>query len=148
MNPTGYRSVLLQFSCSVVSDTLQHHELQHARLPCPSATPRVHSNSRPSSQWCHQPSHPLSSPSLPAPNPPQHQSLFQWVNSSHEVTKVLEFQLQHHSLQRNPRAELLSSHLNPCCGSRSLGWEDSLDEENPSSVLAWRIPWAEKPGRL
>ena len=40
-----------------------------------------------------QPSHPLSSPSLPAPNPSQHQSLFQWVNSSHEVTKVLEFQL-------------------------------------------------------
>ena len=39
-----------------------------------------------------QPSHPLSSPS-PAPNPSQHQSLFQWVNSSHEVAKVLEFQL-------------------------------------------------------
>ena len=40
-----------------------------------------------------QPSHPPSSPSPPAPNPSQHQSLFQWVNSSHEVTKVLEFQL-------------------------------------------------------
>ena len=40
-----------------------------------------------------QPSHPLSSPSLPAPNPSQQQSLFQWVNSSHEVAKVLEFQL-------------------------------------------------------
>ena len=40
-----------------------------------------------------QPSHPLSSPSAPAPNPSQHQSLFQWVNSSHEVAKVLEFQL-------------------------------------------------------
>ena len=38
-----------------------------------------------------QPSHPLSSPSPPAPNPSQHQSLFQWVNSSHEVAKVLEF---------------------------------------------------------
>ena len=38
-------------------------------------------------------SHPLSSPSPPAPNPSQHQSLFQWVNSSHEVVKVLEFQL-------------------------------------------------------
>ena len=41
-----------------------------------------------------QPSHPLSSPSPPAPNPSQHQSLFQWVNSSHEVAKVLEFQLE------------------------------------------------------
>ena len=40
-----------------------------------------------------QPSHPLSSPSSPAPNPSQHQSLFQWVDSSHEVAKVLEFQL-------------------------------------------------------
>ena len=40
-----------------------------------------------------QPSHPLSSPSPPAPNPSQHQSLFQWVNSWHEVAKVLEFQL-------------------------------------------------------
>ena len=40
-----------------------------------------------------QPSHPLSYPSSPAPNPFQHQSLFQWVNSSHEVAKVLEFQL-------------------------------------------------------
>ena len=40
-----------------------------------------------------QPSHPLLSPSPPTPNPSQHQSLFQWVNSSHEVAKVLEFQL-------------------------------------------------------
>ena len=44
-----------------------------------------------------QPSHPLSSPSPPAPNPSQHQGVFQWVSSSHEVAKVLEFQLQHPS---------------------------------------------------
>ena len=56
-----------------------------------------------------QPSHPLSSPFPPAPNPSQHQSLFQWVNSSHEVAKVLEFQLQHHSFQRNLRADLLQN---------------------------------------
>ena len=46
-----------------------------------------------------QPSHPLSSPSLPAPNPSHHQGLFQWVNSSREVAKVLEFQPQHQSFQ-------------------------------------------------
>ena len=46
-----------------------------------------------------QPSHPLSSPSPPASNPSQHQGLFQRVNSSHEVAKVLEFQLQHQSFQ-------------------------------------------------
>ena len=54
-----------------------------------------------------QPSHPLSSPFPPAPNPSQHQSLFQQVNSSHEVAKVLEFQLQHQSFQRTPRTDLL-----------------------------------------
>ena len=54
-----------------------------------------------------QPSHPLSSPSSPAPNLSQHQSLFQWVNSSHEVAKVLEFQLYHQSFQRTPRTDLL-----------------------------------------
>ena len=54
-----------------------------------------------------QPSHHLSSPSPPASNPSQHQILFQWVNISHEVVKVLEFPLQHHSFQRNPRADLL-----------------------------------------
>ena len=43
----------------------------------------------------------LSSPSPPAPNPSQHQGLFQWVNSSHEVAKVLEFQLQHQSPPMN-----------------------------------------------
>ena len=54
-----------------------------------------------------QPSHPLSSPSPPAPNPSQHQGLFQWVSSSHQVAKVLEFQLQHQSFQWTPRTDLL-----------------------------------------
>ena len=43
----------IQFSRSVVSDSLRPHELQHARPPCPSPTPGVHSDSGPSSQWCH-----------------------------------------------------------------------------------------------
>ena len=47
----------VQFSRSVVSNSLQPHELQHARPPCPSPTPRVHPDSRPSSQWCHPASH-------------------------------------------------------------------------------------------
>ena len=54
-----------------------------------------------------QPSHPLSSPSPPAPNPSQHQNLFQWVKSLHQVAKVLEFQFQHQSLQWTPRTDLL-----------------------------------------
>ena len=81
--------LIIQFSHPVVLDSLRPHESWHARPPCPSPTPRVHSDSR----VAIQPSHPLSSPSSPAPNPSQHQSLFQWVSSSHDVAKVLEFQL-------------------------------------------------------
>ena len=54
-----------------------------------------------------QPSHLLLSPSPPAPNPSQHQGLFQRVNSLHEVARVLEFQLQQQSFQRTPRTDLL-----------------------------------------
>jgi len=54
-----------------------------------------------------QPFHPLSSPSPPALNLFQHQGLFNWVSSSHEVAKVLEFQFQHQSFQRIPRTDLL-----------------------------------------
>ena len=63
-----------------------------------------------------QPSHPLLSPSPPAPNPSQHQGLFQWVNSSHQMAKVLEFQLQHQSFQWTPRTDLLYDGLlgSPC----------------------------------
>ena len=43
----------VQFSRSVMSDSLRPHESQHARPPCPSPTPRVHSNSCPSNRWCH-----------------------------------------------------------------------------------------------
>ena len=86
-------SVQFQFSCSVVSDSLQPHELQHARPPCPSPNPEFTQTHIHRVGDAIQPSHPLSSPSLPAPNPSQHQGLFQWVNSSQEVAKVLEFQL-------------------------------------------------------
>ena len=54
-----------------------------------------------------QPSHPLLSPSPPAFNLSQHQALLQWASSSHQVAKVLEFQLQHQSFQWTPRTDLL-----------------------------------------
>ena len=85
----------VQFSCSVISDSLQPHESQHARPPFPSLTPGVYSSKlmaikavMPSSHLilCHPLLH------LP-PSPPEHQGLFQQVNSSHEVAKVLEVQL-------------------------------------------------------
>ena len=63
-----------------------------------------------------QPSHPLLSPSPPAPNSSQLQSLFQWVNSLHQVAKVLEFQLQHQSFQWIFRTDFLEDGLvgSPC----------------------------------
>ena len=54
-----------------------------------------------------QPSHPLLSPSPPALNLSQHQGLFKWVSSSHQVAKVLEFQLQYQFFQWTPRTDLL-----------------------------------------
>ena len=88
-----YQFSSVQFSRSVVSDSFQPHELQHARPPCPSPTPGVHSDSCPSSQWYHPATSSSVMPFSSCPNLSQHQSLFQWVNASHEVAKVLEFQL-------------------------------------------------------
>ena len=100
--PTRFNSVAQ--SCSTLCDPMKrstpglpvHHQLPE------STQTHVH--------WVGdaiQPSHPLSSPSPPALNLPQHQGLFKWVNSSHQVTKVLEFQLQHQSFQWTPRTGLL-----------------------------------------
>ena len=63
-----------------------------------------------------QPSHPLSSPSPPAPNSSQNQGIFQWVSPSHQVVKVLELQLQDQSSQWTPRTDLLWNRLvgSPC----------------------------------
>ena len=89
----------VQFSCSVMSDSLRPHESQHARPPCPSPTPTVYLTHVHQVSDTIQPSHAPLSPSPPAPNPSQHQGLFQRVNYSHEVAKVLEFQLHHQSFQ-------------------------------------------------
>ena len=84
-----------------MSDSLRPHRLQDARLPCPSPLPE------PIQTHVHhigdaiQPSNPLSSPSPPTFNISQHQGLFQWVGSSHQVVKVLEFQLSASVLPMN-----------------------------------------------
>ena len=82
-----------------MSDSLQPHEPQHTRPPCSSPTPVVYSNSRPLSWWCHPT---ISSSVVPFSSHLQsfqHQGLFQWVSSLHQVAKVLELQLQHQSFQ-------------------------------------------------
>ena len=97
----------VQFSHSVMSDSLWPHEPQYARPPCLSRTPGVYWNSCPSSQWCHTTISPSvilfsSCPqSLPA------SGLLQWVSSLHQVAKVLGFQLQHQSFQWIFRTDFL-----------------------------------------
>ena len=84
----------VQFSRSVMSDSLRPHESQHARPPCPSPTPRVHSNSRPSSQWCHPA---ISSSAIPFSSCPQSfpasesfpmSQLFTWGGQSTRVSAL------------------------------------------------------------
>ena len=99
-------NALVQFSLSDVSDSLRPHESQHARPPCSSPTPGVHSDSCSLSQWCHPAISSSVVPFSSCPHPSQHQALFKWVSSSHQVAKVLEFQLQHQSLQWTPRTDL------------------------------------------
>ena len=103
---------LVQFSCSVVSDSLRPHESQNARPPCPS-TPRVHSNSGPSSRWCHPA---ISSSVIPFSSCPQPlpasesfpmSQLFAWDGQSTGVSVLASFL---------PRADLLQNGLvgSPC----------------------------------
>ena len=92
-----------------------------------------------------QPSHPLLSPSPPALSLSQHQGLFQWVSSSHQVAKGLEFQLQHQSFQWTPRTDLLLDGLvgSPCSPRDSQ--ESSLTPQFKSinsSVLSFLYSWA------
>ena len=79
-----------------------------------------------------QPSHPLSSPFPPAPNPSQHQSLFQWVNSSHEVAKVLEFNFS-----------IIPSKEHPGLISFRMDWFDLLavQECRGEKSLSFPPPW-------
>ena len=87
----------VQFSCSVVSNSLWPHESQHARPPCPSPTPRVHPDSRPSSQWCHPAISssvvPFSScpQSLPASESFPTSQLFAWGGQSTGVSALASF---------------------------------------------------------
>ena len=85
------------FSRSVVSDSLRPHELQHARPPCPSPTPGVHSDSRPSSQWCHPAISSSVVPffscpqSLPASKSFPMSQLFAWGGQSTGVSALASF---------------------------------------------------------
>ena len=80
-----------------MSDSLWPRRLQHTRLTCHSLSPRVCSNSCPSSRWCHPTISSSFTPISSWFNLSQHQSLFQWIGFLHQLAKVLELQLQHQS---------------------------------------------------
>ena len=84
----------------------------------PSPTPGVHPNPCPLCWWCHPTISSSVSPSPPALNLSQHQGLFKWVSSSHQVAKVLEFQLQNQSYQWTPRTDLLYELVGSSCSAR------------------------------
>ena len=90
---------LLFSSCSDMSNSLPPRKLQQVRLPCPSPSTGACSDSCPLSQWCHPTISSSVFPSPPAFNLSQHQGLFKWVSSLHQVAKVFELQLQHQSIQ-------------------------------------------------
>ena len=97
----------VQFSRSVVSDSLRPHELQHPSSPCPSPTPGVHPNPCPLSWWCHPA---ISSSVVPFSSCPQSfpaSGSFQMSQLFTSGGQELEFQLQHQSFQWTPRTGLL-----------------------------------------
>ena len=126
-----FLTLYLLFSCSVMSNSLQPHELQHTRLSSPSLSAGVCSHSCPLSQWCHPTisSFVVSfSPSPPACSLSQHQGLFQWVGSSHQVAKILELQLQHQFFQWIFRVDLFHLGLTSLISllSKGLLYQHSL----------------------
>ena len=94
-----------------MSDSLQPHELQHVRFPCPSLSPWVCSNSCPLSQWCHPTISSLVTPFSSCPQCFPASGSFQWVGSLHQVAKELELQLQHQSFQWILMVEFLPNWL-------------------------------------
>ena len=138
----------VQFSLSVKSNSLRPHESQPG-LP-------VHDQllefTQTHAHWVSdaiQTSHSLSSPSPPAPNPSQSQGLFQWVNSLHEVAKILEFQLQHHVESRNIEPMNTEGRLYLHCIATSqcpiIFYMAVLDcnlkhDQHPQKAPSWPLP--------
>ena len=119
----------VHFSRSVVSDSLRPHESQHARPPCPSPTPAVHSNSRPLSQWCHPA---ISSSvvafsscpqSFPASQSFPVSQLFTWGGQSTGVSTLASFL---------PKK---SQHWSPCTPRDSQESSPTLQFKNISSLV-------------
>ena len=138
----AYNLSSVQFSRSVVSDYLRPHESQHARPPCPSPTPGVHSDSRPSSRWCHPAISssviPFSScpQSLPASESFPMSQLFAWSGQSTGVSALAS------SFQRTPRADLLQNGLvGSPCSPRDSQESSPTPQFKSINFLLLRVKW-------
>ena len=133
MRPLVSHFSLVQFtqSCPTLCDPMNHSTpglpVHHQRLEFTQT--HVH--------WVGDAIQSLSSPSPPAFNLSQHQGLFQWVSSSHEVAKVLELQLQHQSFQWTPRTDVLQDGLvgSPCSPRDSQESSPTLQSKSINSSM-------------
>ena len=130
--------MVFQFSCSVMSDSLRPHELQHTRPACPSSTPGVHWDSRPSSQWCHPA---ISSSVVPFSSCPQSLPASVFSNESTlcmRWPKYWSFSfIEHQSFHRTPRTDLLYNGLvgSPCSPRDSLESSPTPQFKNINSLM-------------
>ena len=127
-----------------MSDSLWPHELKHARLPSPSLSPGVCSNSCPLNQWCHPT---ISSSVIFLPSVFPRIRVFSNESVLHiRWPKYWSFSFSNSLVTQTvkPLPAMRETRV------RSLGWEDPLEKEmaTHSSTLAWKIPWTEEPGRL
>ena len=123
---THHPSSSVQFSRSVVSDSLQPHELQHARPPCPTPTPGVHSNSHPSSQWCHPA---ISSSVVPFSSCPQS------FSASGAFQMSMLFASGGQSIGVSASTSVLPMNTQDWCPLGWTGWI-SLQSKEPSRVFS------------
>ena len=132
-----------------MSDSLWPHEPQHARPPCPSPTPGLHPNPCPVNPWCHPT---ISSSVVPFSSCPQSflaSGSFPRVSSSHQMAKVLEFQLQHQSSQWRFRTDLVKT---AAAAAKSLQlcptvWPHRRQPTRLRPGLLYRILYRDSPGK-
>ena len=122
---------------------LQPHRMQHTSSPCPSPNPKLAQTHDHRVSDDNLPSHPLSSPSPPSFNLSQHQGLFKWVSSSHQVAKVLGFQLQHQSFCKTQNSGLRSKEEKP----RDPINQSSRCNTQEGLLTVVKTGWLWSPGR-
>jgi len=135
----------VQFSCSVVANSLRHPELQHARPPCPSPTPRVHPNPCPLSQWCHPT---ISSSVVPFSSCPQSFPTSVFSNESALHIRWLKYWIFSFNISpSNEQPGLISFRMDWFVGSRIRHyWQNGGMAPSPVSSFRSQVPGMKELG--